>query len=351
MEKLNEDKIRQIVSSIVEQICENYDYEGFSFGTRGRASDHKFKFVPGENDTNTDTKIFNYDKSLRVNKVMLEKSKVMTYNLYKIKYMPISRALKHPEEFDRDEESIDKFMKRSAQYIKYIIGNKPVDIITFPQSSSNFNTEMTNYLLRLYPKSEGIKLVPNLLTKNVRNVYVNISVAKSLGLTDAEIHNLQGRVGGWKQDEDLRDLRRKINALEAEIIQTKTTRGRGRPTKEFTNKVELLNTYNEQLPLLRKGRRGKDSTVDGNNNIKDFQIKSLNDKDRRSIEGLFEINPELNGYQQKLIGKHVIIFDDNISSGATLDDICLTLKRLGVASITPITLAIIPKTIYGNHEA
>ena len=85
---------------------------------------------------------------------------------------------------------------------------------------------------------------------------------------------------------------------------------------------------------------------------KNFEIKSIEDKRRRSLEGLFGINPELNGIQQELKGKHVVIFDDNISSGATLDDICLELQKHGVASILPITLAIIPKTVYGQeHES
>ena len=54
--------------------------------------------------------------------------------------------------------------------------------------------------------------------------------------------------------------------------------------------------------------------------------------------------------EQDLKGKHIVIFDDNISSGSTLDDICLELQKYGVASILPITLAIIPKTSYDNHQ-
>jgi phosphoribosylpyrophosphate synthetase len=209
---------------------------------------------------------------------------------------------------------------------------------------------MINYLLRLYPNSYGFKFVPNLLTKNVRKVYVNTDVAKQVGLTDSEIHNLQQRIDKWKSDEDLRELRRKMKELEAEILSVKQNRGKGRPSKEFTNKVDLLNAYNNQVGDLRKGKKGRDSTLDASGNVKDFQIKSIGDRERRSIEGLFEINPEYNGIQQKLVGKSVLVFDDNISSGATLDDICLTLQRIGVKKVIPVTLAIIPKTIYGAHE-
>lgn len=69
-------------------------------------------------------------------------------------------------------------------------------------------------------------------------------------------------------------------------------------------------------------------------------------------EPVVGINPELSGIQQNRKDKHIVIFDDNISSGATLDDICLELQKYGVASILPITLAIIPKTVYGGeHES
>lgn len=344
------DILEAITNAFRIMLSENENMEGFSFGSMGRNSDNTFRFVPGKNDRNTSTRIFNDDGTFNYNVVHLPKSDIDSINLYKIVSMDISKALKHPEKMDinYDEQSMESFYKRTALYIKRVIGSRPIDIVTYPQSSSDFNKKMVSYLLRLYPQSQGIKIVPNLLTKNPRNVYVNTEIAKSIGLTDDEIHSLQKRVEGWKQDEDLRDLRRKIQELEDYIIGVKTGRKRGRPTKEFTDKEKLLSTYKDQIPLLRK--RGRDSTVDKNGNVKEFQIKSLDDRDRRSIEGLFEINPSMNGIQQKLAGKNVIVFDDNISSGATLDDICLILKRYGVNSVIPITLALIPKTIYGAHE-
>ena len=115
---------------------------------------------------------------------------------------------------------------------------------------------------------------------------------------------------------------------------------------------DLVKNLEEQIKLLRKGRRGRDKTKGLDGKAKNFEIKSIEDKRRRSLEGLFGINPELIGIQQDLKGKHIVIFDDNISSGATLDDICLELQKHGVASILPITLAIIPKTVYGQeHES
>lgn len=332
--------------------------EGWSFGSRGRNGDRTFRFVPGKNDNGeTSTEIFNKDKKFKYHEVLLPKSKVMSYNLYKISDMRISKALKHPSKFmeiekrNIDFNSIDAFMKRTAVYIRRLLKDNDFDIITYPQSSSTFNKEMVEYILRGYTESPAIKVIPDLMTKNIRNVYINYDVAKELGLTNQEIHQLQNDIDNWIKDADLYDLRVKIDELNDEILYFKSLKKKGRPTKEFKQKEELLQNLKDQIKILRKGRRGKDKTVDSDGHAKNFEIKSIEDKKRRSIEGLFEINPNLKGIQQYLKGKNIVIFDDNISSGATLDDICLELQKYNVKSILPITLAIIPKTVYGDkHE-
>ena len=354
----------ELIELLMEEERENGYYfdldecdEGWSFGSRGRGSDRTFKFTPGKNDTDvTSTEIFNEDKKFKYHEVLLPKSGVMSYNLYKISDMRISKALKHPNKFkdiekrEIDFDSIDKFMKRSSLYIYSILKNNPVDIITYPESSSEFNKDMVEYIMDIYKKSPGIKCIPNLMSKNIRNVYVNFTVAKELGLSDEDINRLRHDVENWKSDADVYDLRVKIDELNDYIAYHSGKRGR--PTNDIKQKKELVKNLEEQIKILRKGRRGKDKTKSSDGKAKNFEIKSIEDKRRRSLEGLFGINPKLSGIQQDLKGKHIVIFDDNISSGATLDDICLELQKYGVASILPITLAIIPKTVYGQeHES
>ena len=354
----------ELIELLMEEERENGYYfdldecdEGWSFGSKGRGSDRTFKFTPGKNDTDvTSTEIFNEDKKFKYHEVLLPKSGVMSYNLYKISDMRISKALKHPNKFkdiekrEIDFDSIDKFMKRSSLYIYSILKNNPVDIITYPESSSEFNKDMVEYIMDRYKKSPGIKCIPNLMSKNIRNVYVNFTVAKELGLSDADINRLRHDVENWKSDADVYDLRVKIDELNDYIAYHSGKRGR--PTNDIKQKKELVKNLEEQIKILRKGRRGKDKTKSSDGKAKNFEIKSIEDKRRRSLEGLFGINPKLSGIQQDLKGKHIVIFDDNISSGATLDDICLELQKHGVASILPITLAIIPKTVYGQeHES
>ena len=354
----------ELIELLMEEERENGYYfdldecdEGWSFGSKGRGSDRTFKFTPGKNDTDvTSTEIFNEDKKFKYHEVLLPKSGVMSYNLYKISDMRISKALKHPNKFkdiekrEIDFDSIDKFMKRSSLYIYSILKNNPIDIITYPESSSEFNKDMVEYIMDRYKKSPGIKCIPNLMSKNIRNVYVNFTVAKELGLSDADINRLRHDVENWKSDADVYDLRLKIDELNDYIAYHSGKRGR--PTNDIKQKKELVKNLEEQIKILRKGRRGKDKTKTSDGKAKNFEIKSIEDKRRRSLEGLFGINPKLSGIQQDLKGKHIVIFDDNISSGATLDDICLELQKHGVESILPITLAIIPKTVYGQeHES
>jgi hypothetical protein len=302
----------ELIKMLMEEEKENgYDLvdcdEGWSFGSRGRGSDKTFKFTPGKNDTDvTSTEIFNDDKKFKYHEVLLPKSGVMSYNLYKISDMRISKALKHPQKFKEIENreidfvSIDKFMKRTSLYIHSILKDNPVDIITYPQSSSEFNKDMVDYIMKRYKNSPGIKCIPDLMTKNIRNVYVNYTVAKELGLSDEDINRLRHDIENWKEDAKVYELRVQIDQLNDYIAYH--TGKRGRPSNEIKNKKELVKNLEEQIKILRKGRRGRDKTKTADGRAKNFEIKSIEDKRRRSLEGLFGINPELTGIQQDIKG-------------------------------------------------
>ena len=86
--------------------------------------------------------------------------------------------------------------------------------------------------------------------------------------------------------------------------------------------------------------------MDQNGNVKSWQIKSVDDKVRRCLDNIFTINPEFATFTRQFQGKSFLIFDDNISSGVTLDQVCMTLKKIGVNDITVVTLGQIDPTIY-----
>ena len=353
-----------------KKLFENTEDEGIGF------RDGVMSFRP-DRDFNADTSIFDQDKNIKVRKQLLPRSGVMSYNLYKIGKMSVNKGLKHHVDINgnpvqwtqwqtgRGEyaddgqrkvntQSIDWFLKRSVIYMKYIIGNRPVDYITYPQSSSELNSKMANMLLNMYPKSEGIKLVPQMLIKNVRGITINKSIAKSLGLTDEEIADVERKIAKWGNDEDIRDIRRKIDALRQETadILASTEHRRGRKPGKIANNDEAIANYQNAITALRKKvkARGIDPTISDNGKTRDWQIKTVDDKVRRALDNIFIINPEHQKLIANLSGKTIVVFDDNISSGATLDEICVALKAFNVAEIIPITLGTIDPTTYRPSE-
>ena len=78
----------------------------------------------------------------------------------------------------------------------------------------------------------------------------------------------------------------------------------------------------------------------------DFEIKSLRNSERLGLKNYYNpnnanLNPNnLFDFQtelEKIKGTIFLIFDDNISGGATLSDVCYQCKQLGIENIIPIT--------------
>lgn len=70
----------------------------------------------------------------------------------------------------------------------------------------------------------------------------------------------------------------------------------------------------------------------------DFQIKNLSNDVRMGLKNYFMVDADIvEKEMNKIKGTVFVIFDDNISGGATLSDICLQAKQLGIEYIIPIT--------------
>lgn len=71
---------------------------------------------------------------------------------------------------------------------------------------------------------------------------------------------------------------------------------------------------------------------------KDFQIKSLPNNVRMGFKNYFKGDDEVIQQEMEKIKDTVfVIFDDNISGGATLSDICMHARQIGINYIIPIT--------------
>lgn len=333
-------------------IVENTTDEGINIEKPKFQNYSVMSFNPKHNQL-VDDKIFNETGNFNVRKITLPKSNIVSYNLFHIKSNKFNKALKHGVTPDDspvvyDINSMRLFMKRIVEYMRAIIGNRDVDIITCPQSSSDFNSYLVKALAAKYPSSKGIKALPELLVKNINNIKVNVAFAKQLGLDDKHIRDLQNRVEKWKKDEQVRNLRLEIIQLKNEIANYIANRKgkKGRFPGDIDAKYSQIFDKGQQIRTLKKGFKGRDSTFIDSNTVKPWQIKSLDNNDRLSIENIFEINPNLLNAIKNLVNKTVIIIDDNISSGATLDDACITLKKAGVTNIIPFTLGTMDQTHY-----
>jgi len=75
----------------------------------------------------------------------------------------------------------------------------------------------------------------------------------------------------------------------------------------------------------------------------DFQIKNLSNDIRMGMMDYFTTNDEKTQQElEKAKNTVFVIFDDNISGGATLSDICYQAKKLGIKYIIPITFGEMP---------
>ena len=70
----------------------------------------------------------------------------------------------------------------------------------------------------------------------------------------------------------------------------------------------------------------------------DYQIKKIFNDSRMGLKNVFSFDEkELELAKEQIAGNVLVIFDDNISGGATLSDICAQFLSIGVKHIIPIT--------------
>ena len=107
-------------------------------------------------------------------------------------------------------------------------------------------------------------------------------------------------------------------------------------TKSQVEKRKTEDVWNIVKPYLR-GTRIKKIPMH-RLQAQDFQIKKLSNDIRMGFKNYFVANANIVQQEmEKIKGTIFVIFDDNISGGATLSDICLQAKQLGIEYIVPIT--------------
>lgn len=367
---LTEEQFKEYVKYTLR---ENLEGEGIYFNCQGTAM-----YDPNRTRWQAmDTRLTNDKGEVTPVVTYLPKTGVMAVNLYSQLKPKITKMLKHGTDINGKPIEIDKSMEQFYQkislFLTYIIKKTmpDVDYILIPKSSSDFNTKIVNELQRHLGGVSYQYFIPNAFVKNIQTITVDYDYLHKIAdsnemLSDDEIKALERTISKWKMiDEPIRGFRKNIERLQQEINELKAqkTEKRGRPSLAITDRQKEIEADKQAIYALRHGgsgqkTRGRDSTLDANGNIKEWQIKSLSDKIRKAIRGFMQLNitPDANGFirdwNKKLGGKKVIIFDDNISSGATMDDCCAALQRVGVRlkDILVLTLGTMDPTTYTKSD-
>lgn len=360
--KITENQLKNILK-------ENINNEGIDYKHDVNGHITSVKYNPFHN-RNVDTRMFK-DGTKEFNAIIkkLPKTNVTSINLYNLKNLDITKIWKKGENQYGEKVKVDRSMeilfKKNVMYITAIINKymPDVDYIVIPSSSSNLNTRIIKSVANHLSNTELLKFGFDVFIKNIKNIqidydWLNKVVNTNDSLSYDELERLKRTIDKWINiDEPIRDFRRKIESLKNEIntLQAERAGKRGRPkVKDILDKKSEINQYNKAIYNLRhSGKKiGVDPTIDNKGNIKNWQIKSLEDKIRKAIKGFMTLNPKYNNLVNKFKNKKILIFDDNISSGATVDDCCLALQKVGVSlkDILVITLGVMNPTVYKKSD-
>jgi len=373
-----------------------------------------YKWINDKKDIGVDTSLTQTNDgkiTYRYMEQLLPHSQVISLNLYNIKNFNVTQALKHnisyfvstpgPTELTPDK-SIGDFKYYVAKHIVRLLGHKQIDpdVILTPQSSSQFNVDMSNIISQQYEKYHGKKLqiIPNAFIKTPENAKIDIEHGKeylkrdlqNLYTTDTEkdideklksavnkvyelvrIWQIEGKIGSYvKKVYELRKLQKYIGANRPEEKIPPCKQKKINEIQLAINDVVKLLETNVGMEDLKKAKQYyTHGTI--RQTPKPFQIKGLPDGVRQSIYNLFSLSnkpdtcysykqksgEEVSGVsklidQLKRNNKTIMIFDDNLSSGRTMDDAAYHLITQGInkENIVVVTLGIVKPSIYSKYS-
>lgn len=102
---------------------------------------------------------------------------------------------------------------------------------------------------------------------------------------------------------------------------------------------EIYTTLKSMVPDMMNGVKPVDVVARDRNN---FQIKKFGNDTRMALKNIFQPNSDEQDMVKQEVDRAkganvIVVFDDNVSGGATLADICMQLKQLGLEFVVPIT--------------
>ena len=355
-----------------------------------KLSNKTYGWINDDKDDYMNTSMFKSEDGNRTyraisNKRILDKSGVISYNLYDIKDFNAAKAIKHNlAYFDtkielKPDHSITDFKNYTIDYIIRLLKflNIDIDIVLTPHSSSDFNNTITHLLSKEYLKTNGkeLKIIDDAFIKTPKDIEVNKEMLKQAAVALIENEYEHKLISIQSKNELINELYNnmldyitmdKLNDL-VEPYYTKLTKLKSEYSKLDPNKIfnyDRIDELDTEITKLEKELKTKypnyTKTIYYSKNQKEWEVKQLPDIARKSLSNIQGFSQSFNDRfivtnkngdikSDKTIlytGKEtILIFDDNLSSGATVDDICMRLIKNGVNSnhIIVITLGLVPE--------
>lgn len=364
-------------------------------GELGKFSGKKGYVYKKESGRDT-REIYDRNGKLVTVKTLLPYSRLVCFSIFTFKNTDFVYVLKHGKTKSGNKVDIRGVFRmgvwESERIIDKLRGDKAVDVITYVDSSSPFNRYFAQTLHDHY---KGSSLVKDIAVKSPENMRMNDVLARNCGMSDSDIEHFYKKLGFVAVDEQVRKI---LEELNEELKSCKYN-----PDKEgdaARKATELMARCNNRIQKLVEdgGRRVRDvvvttgypfETQDDINNIKfdfkkafrydetsgkwyfnngsgkfveinkpgdcfipykNWQMKSVRGVFRQFIVNLYVRNDKAAEEVGGIRGKLVVVVDDNISHGSTLDNFCHVLQEMGAGKIIPLTFGDMGKTFISPSE-
>lgn len=363
--------------------------------------------IPGEIDSyNADTKILdnsNGKNKWNVKVITLPKTNINSYHFIGLPSFDLTKSMKHgyiernkgKDKIDVsfDKKSIYEFIKYMRTYVWHFLksyngtGLLPIDIIMTPESSGKLNNILVKEIHKMIPNA---KIINNAFEKNISGMYLNQDTLRNKGdeyikntyvkdktltpqqevLITSTLEKAIAEINNNFEKERAKGLAKEILKQIKIAGQNLKSLGRGNHKKAkelYQQTVEDVESKIDDLLRPYYSSRNfspfySDNKLKDYDSVKGVQIKNLHQIARMALENFFKLsnnNDKTITYYDKnhnlvskiiklsdqLQNKRILIIDDNFSTGATLDNICELLLKIGVNKndIIPMTLGVVNK--------
>lgn len=298
-------------------------------------------------DEITGISIYPVPSSRSFNKYMAKELSGLTILGLKVNNIDENLFLKDLRKLEKDEE----FITKNKEYF-----DKPYYKSGDSKSLSTYVDNNINKYRALSYSQQNVDKANNLV-KQLLTAWNNIKTGLKQGKINKNSRIVQSFVSRYIDYCNIVDNISKSSEYYNIISDTNSTLSKDTiyKTRKYTKGASVDKRSDEIYDFVKPYIRGKalkkhdivylDKTL--------FQIKNLSNGERLGLKNIYNPNTDMDYVKnevEKIKNTIFIIFDDNISGGATLSDVCYQAKQIGIDNILPITFGKMAKKTIINQK-